>query len=210
MIDLQQERRTDTILPFKATATIELQIEQLQPNPRHHRRRGSETDLADLADSLRQHGLLHSLCVRPLDTDHYEIIAGERRWRAAQLAGITSLSCHIFEIDEDQAFVLALVENIHRADLNPIERAKAYQNFLNTFSLTQSEAAQRLGEDRSVVANYLRLLDLPDEIKQMLIAGQLSMSVSIRIAVFRQDGTGRFSRQQRVSSAMNGSFVITA
>ena len=107
--------------------------------------------------------------------ERFEIIAGERRFRAAQIAGLKTVPALVRAATDEQLLELALVENIHRTNLNPIERAQAYQNYISTFSLTQSEAATRLGEDRSVVANYLRLLDLPEEIKQMLIDGQLTM-----------------------------------
>jgi len=102
------------------------------------------------------------------------LIAGERRFRAAQMASLKTIPAMVRQATNEQMLEWALVENIHRTDLNPIERAKAYQNYLNTFSLTQAEASERLGEDRSVIANYLRLLDLPMEVKQMLTEGQLT------------------------------------
>jgi ParB family chromosome partitioning protein len=134
----------------------------------------NEQELAELADSIRANGVIQPIIVRPAGQG-YQLIAGERRFRAARLASLTTIPALVRAATDEQLLEWALVENIHRTDLNPIERAKAYQNYLNTFSLTQAEAATRLGEDRSVIANYLRLLDLPDEIKQMLAERQLSM-----------------------------------
>jgi ParB family chromosome partitioning protein len=133
-----------------------------------------QQELADLAESIRANGVVQPIIVRPARAG-FELIAGERRLRAAQLASLTTIPAIVREASDEQMLELSLIENIHRANLNPIERANAYQNYLNTFSLTQAEAAERLGENRSVIANYLRLLDLPDEVKQMLAEGQLTM-----------------------------------
>ena len=152
----------------------EINIDSIRPNPYQPRTIWDERELADLAESIKTNGVVQPIIVRPAGTG-FELIAGERRLRAARLAQLTTIPALVRQATDEQLLELALVENIHRADLNPIERATAYQNYLNTFSLTQSEAAERLGENRSVVTNYLRLLDLPDEIKQMLVNGQLTM-----------------------------------
>ncbi len=149
-------------------------IDSIRPNPYQPRTEWNQQELAELADSIKTNGLIQPIIVRPVETG-YEIIAGERRFRAAKLASLATIPALVRQATDEQLLELALVENIHRKDLNPIERAKAYQNYLNTFSLTQSDAAERLGENRSVVANHLRLLDLPSEIKLMLIKGKLSM-----------------------------------
>ncbi len=151
-----------------------LVIDAISPNPYQPRTVWGEQELADLAESIRSNGVIQPIIVRPFG-DGYQVIAGERRLRAAEMAGLATIPAIVRQATDEQVLELALVENIHRADLNPIERAKAYQNYLNTFSLTQAEAAKRLGEDRSVIANHLRLLDLPEEIRQMLTDGQLSM-----------------------------------
>jgi ParB family chromosome partitioning protein len=135
----------------------------------------NEEELNELAESIRQNGILQPVVVRPVADDRYEIIAGERRFRAAQLAGLSDIPVMIRQANDRQMLELALVENIHRADLNPVERAMAYQNYITTFNISQTDAAERLGEDRSVVANFLRILELPQEIKDMLVAGTLSM-----------------------------------
>ncbi len=152
----------------------ELTLDTIRPNPYQARTVWNETDLRELADSIKANGIIQPVIVRPWQGG-YQLIAGERRFRAAQMAGLTAVPAIVRDVTDEQLFEWSLVENIHRRDLNPIERAKAYQHYLGAFSLTQTEAAERLGEDRSVIANYLRLLDLQDELKQMLIDGQLTM-----------------------------------
>lgn len=151
-----------------------LALTTIQPNPYQARTVWNEADLQELADSIRANGVIQPVIVRPWQ-GAYQLIAGERRFRAAQMVGVSTIPAVVREVTDEQLFEWSLVENIHRRDLNPVERAKAYQHYLGAFSLTQTEAAQRLGEDRSVIANYLRLLDLPDELKQMLIDGRLTM-----------------------------------
>jgi len=152
----------------------EINIKSISPNPYQARTVWNQQELEELTESIKANGILQPIIVRQKDGG-FEIIAGERRFRAAKLASMKTISALVRPATDQQLLELALIENIHRADLNPIERAKCYQNYLNTFSLTQAEAAQRLGEDRSVIANYLRLLDLPDVIKQMLAQKQLTM-----------------------------------
>ncbi|MHC4571742.1 MAG: ParB/RepB/Spo0J family partition protein [Planctomycetota bacterium] len=152
----------------------EISIDDISPNPYQPRTVWNQQRLADLAESIKANGVIQPIIVRPAGPG-FELIAGERRFRAAQLVSLSTIPALVREATDEQLLELSLVENIHRADLNPIERAKAYQNYLSTFSLTQAEAAERLGENRSVIANYLRLLDLPDEVKQMLAEGQLTM-----------------------------------
>lgn len=152
----------------------EIGLSTILPNPYQPRTVWDQQELADLAESIKANGIIQPIIVRPAG-DKFELIAGERRFRAAQLAGLTTIPALIRQATDEQLLELALIENIQRTNLNPIERAKAYQNYLNTFSLTQSEAAERLGESRSVVANHLRLLDLPVELRQMLTNGQLTM-----------------------------------
>ena len=152
----------------------EINIDAIKANPYQPRTVWNQEELADLAESIKANGIIQPIIVRPAGAG-FELIAGERRLRAAQLASLTTIPALVRAATDEQLLELSLIENIHRTDLNPIERAKAYQNYLNTFSLTQAEAAERLGENRSVIANYLRLLDLPDEVKQMLAESQLTM-----------------------------------
>jgi len=152
----------------------EIRIDAIKPNPYQPRMIWNEQEQADLAESIRINGVIQPIIVRPADYG-YELIAGERRFRAAEIASLTTIPALVREASDEKMLELALIENIHRTSLNPIERAKAYQTYLKTFSITQAKAAERLAEDRSVIANYLRLLDLPEEIKQMLINRQLTM-----------------------------------
>ena len=151
-----------------------LNITSISPNPHQARTVWDEADLMELAESIKANGIIQPIIVRRAGTG-FELIAGERRLKAAQIASLTQIPALVRRASDEQMHEWSLVENIHRANLNPIERAKAYYNYVTEFSLTQAEAAERLGEDRSVIANYLRLLDLPSEIKQMLAGGQLSM-----------------------------------
>jgi len=149
-------------------------IEAVKPNPYQPRTSYNDEDLRELADSIRAKGVIQPILVRETSTG-FELIAGERRLRAARIAGLEDIPSLVRQASDAEMIELALIENIHRSDLNPVDRALAYQKYLSSFSLTQSEGAQRLGEDRSVIANYLRLLDLPEEIKRMLIDGRLTM-----------------------------------
>ncbi len=153
---------------------LEISIDSIFPNPYQPRTVWDQQDLADLAESIKANGIVQPIIVRPAGKG-FEIIAGERRFRAAKQASMTTIPALVREASDEQMLEWSLIENIHRTNLNPIERAKAYQNYISTFSLTQSQAAERLGENRSVITNYLRLLDLPDEVKQMLAEGQLTM-----------------------------------
>jgi len=150
-----------------------LSIDSLVPNPYQPRTTWDSEELSDLAKSIESNGLLQPILARPV-SNGFEVIAGERRLRAAQQAGLTEIPVMIRDASDDQMLALALVENIHRSDLNPIERAGAYKRFIETFGLTQEQAAERLGQDRSVIANFLRLLELPKEVQDMLSNGSLS------------------------------------
>jgi ParB family chromosome partitioning protein len=152
----------------------QLAVDSIRPNPFQPRTVWNEQDLEELAESIRANGIIQPVIVRQAGAN-FELIAGERRVRAAKIAGLDTVPAIIRQATDEELLELALVENIHRSDLNPLERAHAYQRYVSEFSLTQGEAAQRLGENRSVVANYLRLLELPQDIKQMLIDEQLSM-----------------------------------
>lgn len=151
-----------------------INIDSISPNPYQARTVWNDQELSELTESIRANGIIQPIIVRPIGTS-FQLIAGERRLRAAELAGLINVPALVRQASDEQLHEWALVENIHRVDLNPIERAKAYQEYISAFSLTQAEAAERLGEGRSVVANYIRLLDLPQEIKQMLADGRLSM-----------------------------------
>ncbi|MGA2172039.1 MAG: ParB/RepB/Spo0J family partition protein [Sedimentisphaerales bacterium] len=181
----------------------EINISDIQPNPHQVRFVWNEQEIADLSRSIKANGIIQPVIVRPAGSG-YQLIAGERRWRAAKLAGLKTIPAIIRQIKDDKMLELALVENIHRADLNPIERANAYQRYLTSLSLTQVEAAARLGEDRSVIANHLRLLDLPAELKQMLIDGQLTMGHARAILALPTDEL----RRKLANRAMAGRLSV--
>lgn len=151
----------------------ELHISNIHPNPNQPRRHFEESALQELADSIRQHGVLEPLIVRPVDGS-YKIVVGERRWRACQIAGVTVVPVLIRELSEREAMELALVENLQREDLNPMEEAEAYQRLLDEFGLTQEEVARRVGKERSTVANRLRLLGLRGRAREALVKGEIT------------------------------------
>ncbi|MCC2096609.1 MAG: ParB/RepB/Spo0J family partition protein [Hyphomicrobiales bacterium] len=160
----------------KAAADGKAPIELIGRNPRNPRRHFSEDDLRDLAQSIREHGVVQPVVVRPSATQdgHFEIIAGERRWRAAQLAGLSDVPILVRDVDDRVALELAIVENVQRSDLNPVEEALGYQQLIEDHNYTQADLAQVIGKSRSHVANTLRLLKLPDDVRSMLVDGSLS------------------------------------
>ncbi|MHC4168960.1 MAG: ParB/RepB/Spo0J family partition protein [Planctomycetota bacterium] len=180
-----------------------ISIGAITPNPYQARTVWNEEELAELTESIKANGIIQPIVVRPAGVG-YELIAGERRFRAAQRANLTEMPAMVRPATDEQLHEWALVENIHRVDLNPIERAKAYREYVDCFSLTQAEAAERLGEGRSVVANYLRLLDLPQEIKQMLAQGQLSMGHARAILALPTDDL----RRKLANRAMAGRLSV--
>lgn len=159
----------------RATADLSVPIEFVTPNPRNPRRHFGEADLADLAQSIREHGIVQPVIVRKAsEQGRYEIIAGERRWRAAQQAGLTSIPVLVREVNDRTALELAIIENVQRADLNPLEEAAGYQQLIDDHSYTQADLGQVIGKSRSHVANTLRLLKLPDAVRTMVADGQLT------------------------------------
>lgn len=154
-------------------STTEIDIDRIAPNPDQPRLKADERGLEELASSIRTNGVLQPILVRPLD-DGYQLVAGERRLMAAQRAGLLKVPAVIRDIPDDRLLELALTENIQREDLNPIEEAQAYQRLLVVLSLTQEELAERLGKERSTVANALRLLKLPPPVKLLVAEGKLT------------------------------------
>jgi len=152
---------------------LEVEVHRIQPNPRQPRARFDEKTLTDLAQSIRSNGVLQPILVRPSD-GKYEIIAGERRWRAAQKAGLQRVPVLIREAADAQILELALVENIQREDLNPVDEARAYQMLVEDLNLSQEEVARRVGKERATVANTLRLLHLPQLALSALEAGEIT------------------------------------
>ncbi|MBC7338880.1 MAG: ParB/RepB/Spo0J family partition protein [Firmicutes bacterium] len=151
----------------------DIAVEQVRPAPGQPRQRVDEEGLAELAQSVRAHGVLQPVLVRPV-AGGYELVAGERRWRAAQLAGLKTIPAVVKEVDEAERLELALVENLQREDLNPMEEAAGFRQLLEKFGYTQEQLAARVGKSRSYVANTLRLLALAEEVQEMVRAGRLS------------------------------------
>jgi ParB family chromosome partitioning protein len=151
-------------------------IDRVRPNPRNPRRNFSESDLDELATSIAERGIIQPVVVRSVrgSADHFEIIAGERRWRAAQRAGIHEIPIVVLDVSDSEALELAIIENVQRADLNPLEEASGYQALADEFGYGQEDIAKTVGKSRSHVANTLRLLKLPEPVKTFINAGQLS------------------------------------
>lgn len=159
----------------KGEQLLELDIDQIEPNPEQPRTHFDAAKLEELSRSIRANGIVQPLLVRRSPAGRFQIIAGERRWRAAQLAGLKRLQAIVRDVPDSKILAVALIENIQRAELNAIEEAKAYQKLLETFDTTQDELAEEVGKDRSSIANYLRLLRLPESIQHLIEADQLSM-----------------------------------
>jgi ParB family chromosome partitioning protein len=149
-------------------------IEHVSRNPRNPRRTFDPADLEDLSKSIRQHGIVQPIMVRRAGDDRYEIIAGERRWRAAQMAGLVEIPVIVRDVDDRTALEIAIVENVQRADLNALEEAQGYEQLIAQYDYTQNDLGEVIGKSRSHVANSLRLLKLPDEVRTMLAEGALS------------------------------------
>lgn len=164
----------EELLPDENANLRLLPIAKIEPNDRQPRESFDGERLEALADSIRQHGVIQPITVRRLDGGYYQIIAGERRWRAARLAGLDELPARIVDADDRDAMVLALVENLQREDLNPVEQAKGLRRLIEEFGCTQEAAAERVGCSRPAVANSLRLLALPEAVLAMLEDGRLS------------------------------------
>ena len=163
----------DAALQSQEGGSLSLPISQVEPGLKQPRKRFDEESLQDLADSIRIHGIIQPLTVRRLSSGYYQIIAGERRWRAAKQAGLDEVPAVIIEADDRKVMELGLIENLQREDLNPIEEANGYKVLMSEYGLTQEEVAQRVGKSRPAVANALRLLALPDPVHLLLEEGKL-------------------------------------
>ena len=153
---------------------VTLRLSQIEPNRDQPRKIFSEEALNELADSIREHGVLQPLLVRPLPGGSYQLVAGERRWRASRMAGLQEVPVVIREMDEEQAMEIALIENLQRQDLNPIEEAAAIRSLMQECGYTQEQAARKLGKSRPAIANALRLLNLPKAVTDLVVTGDLS------------------------------------
>ena len=165
----------DEPAPREGDRLTELSISALQPGKYQPRTRMDETAIAELAESIRSQGLIQPILVRPVGTDRYEIIAGERRWRASQKAGLAKIPVIVREVRDEAALAMALIENIQREDLNALEEAAGIQRLIDEFGMTHQAAADAVGRSRTAVSNLLRLLQLPRSVQQQLMEGHLEM-----------------------------------
>ena len=159
---------------MKSSGSLSLPISQVETCSSQPRKRFDDESLQELADSISQHGIIQPLTVRKLSSGYYQIIAGERRWRAARLAGLQEVPVIVIEADDRKAAELAMIENLQREDLNPMEEAAGFQSLIESYHMTQEEAAQRVGKSRSAVTNALRLLGLTPSVRKLVEEGKLS------------------------------------
>ena len=173
--------------PLEQSAYRQLPIYKVEPNPDQPRHDFDEEELEALADSIRIHGVIQPLTVREMASGYYQIIAGERRWRAARLANLSEVPVVVIEADDKKAMELALIENLQRQDLNPVEEALGYQVLMQEYGLTQEEAASRVGKSRPAVANALRLLGLTGEVLDLVRTGELTAGHARAILTLKTD-----------------------
>lgn len=164
----------DNSIEEEAKSAVKLKLNDIEPNRAQPRKSFDEEALEELANSISTHGVIQPLLVRPLADGGYQLIAGERRWRASRMAGLTEVPVVIREMSDSEAMELALVENLQREDLNPIEEAQGLALLMETYGLTQEQAAKRVGKSRPAVANSMRLLSLPQDVLAMVERGELS------------------------------------
>ena len=188
---------------YEKSAYQKLPIYKVEPNPDQPRQDFDEEELQTLADSISVHGIVQPLTVRELPSGYYQIIAGERRWRAARLAGLSDVPVVIIEADDKKAMELALIENLQRQDLNPVEEALGYQTLINEYGLTQEDAAKQVGKSRPAVANALRLLGLCPEVLELLRRGDLTAGHARAILTLKSEKKQKEAAQKIIALAMS-------
>ncbi len=166
---------------------VELNINEIEPNRAQPRKSFSDEALRELADSISQHGVLQPLLVRPQLSGGYQIVAGERRWRAARMAGLTAVPALIRELTDSEVMQLALIENLQREDLKPLEEAQGYQALIDEFGFTQEEISKTVGKSRPAITNALRLLNLPEDVRSMLERGEMTAGHARTLLSFKDD-----------------------
>ena len=188
---------------IETSAYRTLPIYKVEPNPDQPRRDFDEEELQALADSISVHGVIQPLTVRELPSGYYQIIAGERRWRAARMASLSEVPVVVIEADDKKAMELALIENLQRQDLNPVEEALGYQSLINEYGLTQEETANQVGKSRPAVANSLRLLSLNPEVLEKLKAGQITAGHARAILSLKSEKTQLEAAQKIIALALS-------
>ncbi len=164
----------NTVDDISVSGTVTLKLNEIEPNKEQPRKTFDEKALNELASSIERNGVLQPLLVRPMTDGSYQLVAGERRWRASRIAGLTEVPVVIKEMSDEQAMEIALIENLQREDLNPIEEAEGLQLLIERYNLTQEEAAARVGRSRPAIANALRLLNLPENVRDLAKTGKIS------------------------------------
>ena len=193
----------DNAVETAAGSSVKLGINEIEPNRAQPRKTFDEAALEELSQSIATHGIIQPLLVRPLTDGSYQLIAGERRWRAARMAGLTEVPVVIREMTDSEAMELALVENLQREDLNPIEEAKGFQLLMETYALTQEQAAERVGKSRPAVANAMRLLTLPEDIVAMVERGDLSAGHARALVPLTDDAAAMAIAQEIIKKGLS-------
>ena len=179
-----------------------LPVTKIEPRPDQPRRRFDEEALAELSASIAEHGVVQPVVVRPIDSGFYQIVAGERRWRAARMAGLFEVPVHIIEADDKTAAELALVENLQRQDLDPIEEAEGSQALRDKYAMTQEQIAARVAKSRPVIANALRLLGLPEDVRELIQTGRLAPSIARLLLELEGEEPRRVAAREIVAKSL--------
>ncbi len=187
----------------ESNEAVTLRLSEIEPNKNQPRKQFDEAALGELAASIEKHGLIQPLLVRPMQSGRYQIVAGERRWRACRMAGLESVPVVIRDMDDNKVMELALIENLQREDLNPIEEAEGYKTLMDTFGFTQEQVAESVGKSRPAVANMLRLLGLKEEERQCLIAGKITGGHARALLAIADDDR----RKEALELALQGATV---
>jgi len=195
---------TDNSIDSASAATaVELRINEIEPNREQPRRVFDEDAIAALAESIGKHGVIQPILVRPLPDGGYQLVAGERRWRAARMAGLSEIPVVIRELSDADTMVIALIENLQREDLNPVEEAQGYRTLMQRLEMTQEEAAEAVGKSRPAVANSLRLLKLPEDLLAMVESAALSAGHARTLLAYDDADTQRLAAQEIVGKQLS-------